>query len=159
MRCIRGSCVASVSYNYSALRTRWVKLRPLASNSSLHGVKKSGECYGVLDAKRQYRQRNGVENMAKETTKKKQPVKRLYSGGVACSIWVNENKDKQKYFSATINGRYKNEKDEYVNSDSYMENQILHLAHIANEAAHWCLVHRDMVYQPKPVSDEGCEED
>jgi hypothetical protein len=76
----------------------------------------------------------------KNPEKAKQPVHKFRGGGIELSIWENQG-DKGLFYSVTHRRSYK-QGDEWKESDSYGEDDLLRLGKLIDEADSWIVAHR-----------------
>lgn len=76
----------------------------------------------------------------KTTEKARQPIHRVRGGAIELSIWENQG-DKGPFYSVTHRRSYK-QGDEWKESDSYGEDDLLRLAKLIDEADGWIVAHR-----------------
>lgn len=68
------------------------------------------------------------------------PAHKIRVGSTQCTIWRNESDNNgQSYYSTTCVHVYKNEQEEYVESSSFLESQLLELAKAADLAHSWII--------------------
>lgn len=70
--------------------------------------------------------------MTTQTTNKTKPVVTIRCYPVEAAIWRNESA-KGAFHTATFSRSYKDDKDEYHNTDSYSGSQLLQLGHLSNK--------------------------
>ncbi len=73
---------------------------------------------------------------------KTQPAHKIRVGASQCTIWRNESEDGQVYYTTTCVHVYKNEQQEWVESSSFLESQLLELAKAADMAHSWIIERR-----------------
>jgi len=61
--------------------------------------------------------------MAEKTTGKP-PVQKIRFGGMSVSIWENENKDKQKFHTITMERSYKDKDDAWNNTQTLRHSDL-----------------------------------
>ncbi|MEM8500654.1 MAG: hypothetical protein AAF542_21750 [Pseudomonadota bacterium] len=64
----------------------------------------------------------------------KKPVLNINDGTVSASIWRNETEDGKVYFNATVKNAYKGNDENWHDTNSYNNDQLLKLARVANKA-------------------------
>ena len=80
--------------------------------------------------------------MATTTTRKetkKSPAAKIRVGTAVCTVWENEGENGRAYYSTTCVRVYKNDQDEYVESNSFLDGQLLELAKAADLAHTWVI--------------------
>lgn len=77
------------------------------------------------------------------------PVHEIRMGSVKASIWENETKAGETFYSASFHTLYRDAEGSWHRSSSFGREDLLLLAKIANE------VHTYMLVQAVPVTDDG----
>jgi hypothetical protein len=73
----------------------------------------------------------------KESKPKTQPVHKIRVGSTVATIWQNESENGRAFYNTNVVRSYKNDQDEYVDTHSYLESQLLELAKAADLAHTW----------------------
>ena len=72
-------------------------------------------------------------------SKAKAPSHKIRVGSTVATIWPNESDNGRTFYSTSVVRVYKNDHDEYVESNSYLESQLLELAKAADLAHSWII--------------------
>ena len=72
----------------------------------------------------------------------KAPVHKTRVGSTVATVWLNESENRGPFYSVNVVRVYKNENDEYVESDNYLETQLLELSKAADLAHTWIVQRR-----------------
>lgn len=75
-----------------------------------------------------------------QSEKPKKPAHKLRAGGIEVSIWKNEGAN-GVWYSITLRRSYKQD-EEWKESDSYAEDDLLRLAKLIDEADSWIAAQR-----------------
>ncbi|HEY2827892.1 MAG TPA: hypothetical protein VGJ04_09855 [Pirellulales bacterium] len=74
----------------------------------------------------------------KENKTKAHPCHKIRVGTTTASIWSNEGGDNGRtFYNTTIIRSYKNDAEEYVETNSYLDSQLLELSQCALLANSW----------------------
>lgn len=78
---------------------------------------------------------------ARQNSKPKtQPIHKVRVGATTASIWLNEGEENGRpFYNTTIVRVYKNDQEEYVETNSFLDSQLLELAAAAQIAHAWII--------------------
>ena len=74
---------------------------------------------------------------ARRNSKTNAPAHKVRVGGTTATVWLNEGENGRTFYNTTVVRSYKDDSDEYVETNSYLETQLLELAAAAQIAHAW----------------------
>lgn len=85
-----------------------------------------------------------------KTEKVRKPVHKLNDGAIEVAVWQNEGNN-GPFYSVTHRRSYK-QKDEWKESDSYGQDDLLVLCKLLDLAHTWCLIHQSQQKRAKQAA-------
>jgi hypothetical protein len=69
----------------------------------------------------------------------KAPCHKIHVGSIVATIWEQVSKDGRTFYSTKVVRVYKNEHDQYVDSNNFLETQLLELGKAAELVHTWII--------------------